>query len=311
MGGDVPIRFGGPHSRDKGETFILAAGVGTPGALLHLPDVSGRIEVASSQAGSARQNATLGSHLQVQGGSVFDGERLRFGIPEEADEPLRVSLEHARISTPTGLQFEARDKTTKAFEQGDEVDDEIHEEPTVVTLGMEEPSMSRRLWLPDESGTILTSDQLSNTPFERLRLQQGIHVEGDVQFDAPNVKVGSDSSLQPSYLSIHSSLSGYFPLSFDCDLPPRTEVGREEEREDGHVCLSLGRPLTEAINTIAFPDTSGTVVTTGNLPNPLISDGHYSISADSLRLSARYGVLLGASISQVRFCEILLTQTMM
>lgn len=60
--------------------------------------------------------------------------------------PLRVSLEHARLSTPTGLHFRG------SIAVGGSGDEQQGEEEGSIALGMEEPSQPRRLWLPDQSG---------------------------------------------------------------------------------------------------------------------------------------------------------------
>ena len=89
---------------------------------------------------------------------------------------------------------------------------------------------------------------------------------------------------------MHSRLSGQYPLSFDCDMP-----GAEQEQgQERHVCLAIERPLSAAHNTITLPDTSGTVVTTANLPNPLVTDNTYAVSADVLLVTASKALSLGS-----------------
>jgi hypothetical protein len=139
---------------------------------------------------------------------------------------------------------------------------------------------------PDRStaaGTILTSNELANTPFESLRMLEQVSIEGEVNIESQHVTLGSRASHEPSYLSINSRLSGQYPLSFDCDIP-----GGVQE-----VCLSIERPLSAAQNTITLPDTSGTVLTTGNLPNPLVTDVVYTVSTDVLVITSARALSLG------------------
>ena len=60
------------------------------------------------------------------------------------------------------------------------------------------------------------------------------------------------------------------------------------------MCLSIARPLSEAVNTISLPDSSGTVITTGNMPNPLVAEEEFRVSADAVVVSTAGSVLLGS-----------------
>ena len=72
--------------------------------------------------------------------------RVAAGWGLAGSQPLCVSLEHARLSTPTGLHLQG------SIAVGGSADEEQGEEEGSIALGMEEPSQPRRLWLPDQSG---------------------------------------------------------------------------------------------------------------------------------------------------------------
>jgi len=274
--GREPLRFAGRLPRDGRQTDIIVSAASSAASLLMLPDASGTVQV-SSDLPSARRNATFHQHVKSQGGSVFDGKTMRMGRALDSEtEALRLSLEHARLSTPTGLHF------------GDHTSSDGGEMPSIA-LGMEEPARPRSLWLPDDSGTILTSEELANTPFESLRMLQQVSIEGHVNIESQHVSFGSPASHAPSYLSINSRLSGQYPLSFDCDMP-----GAVPQAGQGHACLSIERPLSAAQNTITLPDTSGTVLTTGNLPNPLVTDVVYTVTTDMLIINSARALSLGS-----------------
>jgi hypothetical protein len=90
----------------------------------------------------------------------------------------------------------------------------------------------------------------------------------------------------PDYVSILAKVRGSLPLSFDCHLPSPVAHGSTDEAEGStrHVCLSIQRLLSEHDNTVTLPDTSGTVITSANLPNPLVSNDKFTLSADARRV---------------------------
>ena len=294
IAGSTALRFGGAGAHDARETALLAPPTSSPTALIGLPDASGTALLSSTQPSSVF-NATMRQHLAAHGGVVFDGQRLRLGRAEDAEGAARVDMDHARLLTPLGLQFEAADHVDAG---GSGVD--FGEKP-VVTVGMEEPSASRNIRFPDASGTILTADQLSNTAMESLRVMERAEVQGDVDVRSASIELGNSGASTPSFVNILARLAGDYPLSFDCDLPARASrsggVGGNRARGgegEGRVCLSIARPLSEAVNTISLPDSSGTVITTGNMPNPLVAEEEFRVSADAVVVSTAGSVLLGS-----------------
>jgi len=272
LAGLLPLRFAGinPHSNQEKEreTTLLVSPITSPVSLLMLPDASGTIQLSSNMP-STRRNASFEQRFQSSGGTIFDGKHLALGSPD-LSSPLKVSLEHARLSTPDGLIFEASHGPLSGVGGSG---------ASSIRVAIEEPSGGHQVRLPDQSGTVLTSAHLPHTPFHHLRLLQEVEVEGDVHMDVAHVEVGSRVSDEASYLSLHARLSGAYPLSFDCDLSPMPDAtSQPNTKTRPRVCLSIHRPLSETQNTISFPDTSGTIITTDNLPNPLVSDSSYTLS---------------------------------
>ncbi len=99
----------------------------------------------------------------------------------------------------------------------------------------------------------------------------------------------------PDYVSILAKVKGSLPLSFHCHLPFPVAHGSTDEAEGStrHVCLSIQRLLSEHDNTVTLPDTSGTVITSANLPNPLVSNDKFTFSADVLVVNAEEDVWVG------------------
>jgi hypothetical protein len=280
LDGSDALHFAGRIPADNRSTDLLVAPISSPSAILSLPDASGTV-MLSTNIPTIRHNASFHEHFTSAGGTVFDGELLL----GHHDATLSVSLERARMSTPTGLKFEPRHSPS-----GGAVDAKI-------ILGVEEPSGRREVKLPDVSGSILTTHQLADTPFERLRVLQDVRVEGDLAVDAEHVQVGWEDGVNsaPDYVSILAKVRGSLPLSFDCNLPSSVRHGSTDEAEGStrHVCLSIQRLLSEHDNTITLPDTSGTVITSANLPNPLVANDKFTLSADVLVVNAEEGVWVG------------------
>lgn len=151
LDGSAALHFAGRIPADNRSTDLLVAPISSPSAILSLPDASGTV-IVSTNIPTIRHNASFHEHFTSAGGTVFDGELL-LGHSRHPDATLSVSLERARVSTPTGLKFEPRHSPS-----GGAVDAKI-------ILGVEEPSGRREVVLPDVSGSILTTPQLADTPF--------------------------------------------------------------------------------------------------------------------------------------------------
>ena len=293
LSGLEALRLGGIRRADGRETMVQASAAGLSPGVLHLPDVSG-VVLLSSTVPTTQRNATFQQRLTMFGGSVFDAQHLRMGRAHDTSSsaplsPLTMSLEHAHLMTPQGL-FLASPLSSPGRREADAASTPLH--PPAVRLGVEEPTGSKHMWLPDASGTILTSDQLRDNGFERLRVMQDFTAQGSLHLKSDKVTVGVRGGRRESYLSIHARLVG--SLIFNCDAPADEEEGMQGPAAGPpKACLSLERSQSEGDNVMLLPDTSGTVLTTGNLPNPVVTQGTYSLSADTILVSGAQGVQVG------------------
>ena len=116
---------------------------------------------------------------------------------------------------------------------------------------------------------------------------------GDMSLDALHVRLGGAedgrAAAAPSFVSIHAKVRGARPLSFAAAASPHDQ----EAGMDAGADVSIAQPMSECDQTITFPDPSGTVITTASLPNPLVSDNSFSLSADTLLVTAEEGLWLG------------------
>jgi hypothetical protein len=293
LSGLEALRLGGIRRADGRETIVQASAAGLSPGVLHLPDVSG-VVLLSSTVPTTQRNATFQQRLTMSGGSVFDAQNLRMGRAHDTSSsasqpPLTISLEHAHLMTPQGLLL-ASPLSSPGRREADAASTSLH--PPAVRLGVEEPTGSKHMWLPDASGTILTSEQLRDNGFERLRVMQDFTAQGSLHLKSDKVTVGVRGGRRESYLSIHARLAG--SLIFDCDASADEEEGtRGPAAGPPTACLSLERSQSEGDNVMLLPDASGTVLTTGNLPNTVVTQGTYSLSADTLLVSGAQGLEVG------------------
>jgi len=310
LAGLEALRLGGKGQADaretmrERETIVLASAAGLGPGVLHLPDASGVVLVSSSVP-TTRRNATFEQRVTASGGTVFDGQHLHMGWAHDgaasalSQPPLSLSLEHANLITPQGL-FLSSPLSPAPHRDSDSTSSTSEPmsppPPPAARIGVEEPTGERHVWLPDVSGTILTSDQMRDNGFEQLRIQQNFDAQGSLHLQGDTVAMGARGSRQESFLSLNARLIG--GMTFDCDSPSHQEARSDEGTNGAAVrhkaCLSVQRAESQGDNVLRLPDASGTVLTTGNLPNPVVTPGPYALSADTILVSGAEGVEVGA-----------------
>ena len=119
-----------------------------------------------------------------------------------------------------------------------------------LTVCTKDPSGDNTIYLPDESGTILTASQLVTlkniTSLEMVVLQgESVLMDGDVQ-------IGGIS--KNDILTLNANIMGLNAITFD-------GAGVKDGKT---LALSAGDPTAQ--NEITLPDCSGTVITSANFP---------------------------------------------
>lgn len=151
-----------------------------------------------------------------------------------------------------------------------------------LSISVEEPSGRNTIRLPDVSGTIITTGNFPDV-VERLRILGDASFEGHSSFSGQHVRFGSHHKA-PGNLEINARITGRFPLSFS---------DADEQGRAGVTTLEITPPTGN--NIITFPDTTGTVITSGNLPSSvMLPDDDYTIQCQAF-VGAAGSVAMGAS----------------
>ncbi|EKX42705.1 hypothetical protein GUITHDRAFT_111377 [Guillardia theta CCMP2712] len=260
ISGREAMKFSGKSHASGTKTILSPSSLSLPSSLLVLPDASGSLLTAGNFP-STIYNVTFEGRLEAAGGILFE-QSVKLG---DVARPLGLNFDNSYVKVPQGLQF--RSSTSK-------------EGRTI--LHVEEPSKLQTLLLPDASGTILTTREVSQIPFDRLRVLEGIDVTGAARLEGERISIGS--STVATSLELNSNILGKFPLSFDCGM----NLNGEQQP-----CLTFEMPTSSSSSTITFPDSSGVVITSGNLPNPLVTDSSFSLHTDSLVASSSSSIFIG------------------
>jgi hypothetical protein len=117
-------------------------------------------------------------------------------------------------------------------------------------LGVTDVTMDSRITMPDASGKVITTGSLPSLA-DNVAIVGETSLRGPVRLEG-NVTIGDP--LTTSRLEINAALSTAFPLTFSGTSPqnPRITVGVQD-------------PSRERL--LVLPDATGTVITTGNLPD--------------------------------------------
>ena len=150
-----------------------------------------------------------------------------------------------------------------------------------LSILVEEPSGRNTITLPDVSGTIITTGNFPDV-VERLRILGDATFEGHSSLTGQHVKFGRQD--RSGKLEVNARITGRFPLTFS---------DADEHGRGGSTTLEITPPTGN--NIITFPDSTGTVITSGNLPSSVIlPDDDYTIQCESFVASAP-SVAMGVS----------------
>ena len=274
IGGAFPLTFSagagrGPLTALAGDHVSLGVELPSADRTLVLPDVTGIVITSGSMPQVLEESTLVGSTL-FEGHAKFTGGNIH-GRPVnvvfgQRDESINVEINSA-IGGSLALVFEG---TTA--------------DSLTLSLAVEEPTGSNVLSLPDVSGTVITT---GNFP----EAVESLHVLGDLVLDGDLVMTADVGRLaeighphRRSKLQLHSVITGRYPLVFG-------EQGAEGASHGDTTTLEVTPPSAD--NLISFPDTSGTVITTGNIPDQVMVTDDYNIHARSLQVVAS-SVAIGA-----------------
>lgn len=151
------------------------------------------------------------------------------------------------------------------------------EDGRTLSVAVEEPSGGNVILLPDVSGTIITTGNFPSV-IEDLVVDAPAHFDGDTVMAGPLVTVDG-------LLSVKAFIAGRYPLVFG-----------EGAAGGGSTSIEVTPPTGNTV--LSFPDTSGTIITTGNLPSSVAVQGDYTIIAGSITLSASTLSLGGGDSAQ-------------
>eukprot|EP00961_Rhodomonas_salina_P083551 1122257-Rhodomonas_salina.1 len=145
-----------PQSVTANEKLTLAVENPTEARSLNLPDVEGTV-VTTGNLPDVLESPLFVGDTTFRGGARFEGEDIAFGRPE-----ARIDLEiNSAIGGSQPLRFEGR----------------TNDERTL-SLAVEEPSGQNMLFLPDVSGTIITTGNFPDV-LERMEVLGDVRLEGD------------------------------------------------------------------------------------------------------------------------------------
>ena len=233
--------------------------------MLTLPDVSGTVLTTGSMPNVIESTFFTGESV-FRGGATFLEEDVVLGTRDAASgERGAATLElHAVLQGASPLHFEGLSADTRTL-----------------TIAVEEPSGRNTITLPDVSGTIITTGNFPDV-VERLRILGDATFEGDSKLTGQHVRLGRKDAA--GKLEINARITGRFPLTFsDADA----------EGRGGSTTLEITPPTGN--NIISFPDTTGTVITTGNIPSSvMLPDDDYTIQAQAF-VAAAPSVAIGVN----------------
>ena len=150
-----------------------------------------------------------------------------------------------------------------------------------LSISVEEPSGRNTITLPDVSGTVITTGNFPEV-VERLRVLGDATFEGHTSLTGQHVRLGRQD--RTGKLELNARITGRFPLTFS---------DADEEGRGGSTTLEITPPTGN--NIITFPDATGTVITTGNLPSlVMLPDDEYTIQCKAF-VGAASSVAMGVN----------------
>ncbi len=150
-----------------------------------------------------------------------------------------------------------------------------------LSISVEEPSGRNTITLPDVSGTVITTGNFPEV-VERLRVLGDATFEGHTSLTGQHVRLGRQD--RKGMIELNARITGRFPLTFS---------DADEEGRGGSTTLEITPPTGN--NIITFPDATGTVITTGNLPSlVMLPDDDYTIQCKAF-VGAASSVAMGVN----------------
>ncbi|EKX44912.1 hypothetical protein GUITHDRAFT_139506 [Guillardia theta CCMP2712] len=272
ISGDYPVTLG---ARGVG-SFATTLGVVNPveDNTLTLPDAHGTV-LSSGSLPPFYSQVFSSEPLVFEHASFTRDANSSMAFVNFGDDENAVNVEFNAILSAQSIAFtgDKMDEFNLIFDVSDSSSDNI-------------------LTLPDTSGTILTTGNLPET-VTFLKVLGDLKLHNDANLQGERILFG-DSELgdDPQFALFQNvQLTGRFPLVFS---------GSDDQV--GQSSLA-GRPSTafEMIpssnpNVISFPDSSGTVITTGNIQSYCLvpHTGQYHVHAHSLRVSVKEAAVLGS-----------------
>ena len=264
-----PLSFRG--SSPGNEKLSLGVVDPTQERLVVLPDASGTIITTGNIPDVLESTSFLGEARFI-GGASFGSRDVILGPREEGKGKTGLTM-HASIRGGTPMRFEGRSVDGRTL-----------------SLSIEEPSGANILTLPDVSGTIITTGNFPGV-VDEISVVGTTLLEGNAYFGAQSPSAPPSSSPAAgarsgsteetiigtadgsSRLEIYSHITGRFPMRFGSRSGASGGGG-------GTTTLEVTPPTGS--NVISFPDASGTVITSGNIPDTVVTPDTYSIIARSI-----------------------------
>ena len=255
LASSFPLTFGGASPAN--ERLSLSVEAPTDDRVLVLPDASGTLLTSGSMPNVLESTSFTGESI-FHGGASFLHEDVVLGTRDAAAGARgAATLElNAVLQGSSPLHFEG-----------------LSADNRTLSLGVEEPSGRNTITLPDVSGTVITTGNFPDV-VERLRILGDATFEGHASLVGEKVRLGRQDT--SGKLQINARITGRFPLTFsDADA----------HGMGGSTTIEITPPTGN--NIISFPDATGTVITTGNIPSAVIlPDDDYTIQAQDFVAAA-------------------------
>ena len=214
--------------------------------LLMLPDSTGTV-ITTGNLPDVLEAMTLLGDTVFEGKVKFVQEDVFFGQPEDK---INLAI-NAPIGGDVPLKFEG-----KVIDQ------------RVLSLAVEEPSGQNILLLPDVTGTIITTGNFPDT-IDSLGVFGDVDCLETVSMLGRKISIGHDELT--TKLSVKSVVTGRYPLTFG----HVSDANVHKEHLASSTTFEVIPPTGE--NVVTFPDTSGTVITSGNIPNTVMVANDYFV----------------------------------
>ena len=220
------LQFSGPSNTNS--VTNLGQSTAVDETYVFLPDVSGTLVVGDIPSTLGSFDVLEASNLNFESSVEMGSDSTIGGLGQNT-----VLTLYAALTDSCPLRFVA-----SAEGEAD------------ITLCSKDPSGDNTIFLPDESGTLLTSSQLRE--LKNVTSLEKVSFSGKSVMMDCDVQIGGVSD--GDTLELNANIMGLKALTFD----------GVEIRDGQTLVLSAGDPSAQ--NEITLPDCSGTIITTGNFP---------------------------------------------